>query len=96
MWRLHSMQGFGDWPRGVAGDEGRHHVALELLGVVEDVVIDAEHLGDAARVVDVGDRAAARVRHAAPEFQRGADDLVTLLEQQAGGDRRIDAATHRD
>jgi len=40
-------------PRRVSRDKGRHHVALELLGVVKDVVVDAEHLGDAARVVDV-------------------------------------------
>ena len=69
MWRLHSMQGLGDWPARVAFDEGGDDVTLELLGVVEDVVIDAEHLGDATRVVDVGHRATARVRDAAPELQ---------------------------
>jgi len=57
-------------------------------------VVDAEHLSDAARVVDVGDRATTRVRNAAPEFQGGAHDVVTLLDQETGGDRRIDAATH--
>ena len=90
------MHGLGELSRGVGLDEGGDDVALELLGVVEDVVVDAEHLGDAARVVDVRDRATARVRDAAPELQRGAHDLVTLLEQETGGDRRIDAATHRD
>jgi len=77
-------------------DEGRDDVALELFGVVEDVVIDAQHLRDATRVIHVGDRAAARVRDAAPELQRGAHDLVTLLDQETGGDRRIDPATHGD
>ena len=95
MCRLHSMQGLGDRPASVALDEGRHHVALELLGVVEDVVVDAEDLGHPARVVDVGDRAAARVRDPAPELQRRADDLVARFEQQRRGDRRVDAATHR-
>jgi hypothetical protein len=71
-------------------------VAFELLGVVEDVVVDAEHLGDATRVVDVRDRAASRVRDPAPELQRGTHDVVTLLDQETGGDRRIDAATHGD
>jgi len=82
--------------RGVSVNEGRDDVAFELLGVVEHVVIDAKYLGHATRVVDVGDRTAARVRHAAPELQRGAHDLVTLLDQETRGDRRIDAATHGD
>src|SRR5580692_12350869 len=81
---------------GVGLDEGRDDVALELLGVVEDVVIDAEHLGDAACVVHVRDRATARVRYPTPELQRGAHDFVALLEQETGGDRRIDPATHGD
>ena len=96
MWRLHSMHGLGDWPGGVGRDEGSDDVTVELVGVVEDVVVDAQHLGDPTRVVDVGDRTTARVRHAAPELQRGAHDLVALLEQETGGDRRIDAATHGD
>jgi hypothetical protein len=76
-------------------DERRHHVALELLGVVEDVVVDAEDLRDPPGVVDVADRATTRVRRAAPELQRGADDLVALFDQESRGHRRIDAATHR-
>jgi hypothetical protein len=73
--------------REVPLDEGSNDVALELLGIVEDVVVNAERLGDAARVLDVSDRAATRVRDAAPQLQGCAHDLVTLLQQQAGGRR---------
>lgn len=68
-------------------DEGRDHVAFELLGVVEDVVVDTERLGDPPRVFDVSDRAAARVRGSAPELECGAHNLVALFEQEASGRR---------
>jgi len=42
--------------------------AIEVLGHVEHVVRDAELLGDAARVVDVGHRTAPRVRRATQSF----------------------------
>ena len=64
-------------PRGVAGDEGGDHVAIKLFGVVKDVVIDVEHLGHPSSVVDVRDRAAARVRGPAPELEGGAHHVVT-------------------
>ena len=82
-------------PRRVSRDKGRHHVALELLGVVKDVMINSEHLGDATSIVHVGDRAAARVRHAAPQLQRGAHDVVPLFNEQTSRHRRVNAATHR-
>ena len=40
-------------------DEGPDHVALEALLLVDDVVGNAEVLGDVARVVDIVERAAA-------------------------------------
>jgi hypothetical protein len=64
----------------VGAHEWLDHVVVELLGVVKDVVIDAENLGDASCVVNVGDRTAARIRDAAPELQRGTNDVVTLFE----------------
>jgi len=79
----------------VSAHEGFHHVAFELLGVVEYVVIDTEHLRHAPSVVDVSDRAAARVRDAAPQFQGGADDLVPLVDEQSGRHRRVNATAHR-
>ena len=47
-------------------DVGRHHLPVELLGQVEDVVVDAQLLGHPAGVIDVGHRAAARVRRRRP------------------------------
>ena len=94
MERLHSMQGFGVLPRGVVADVGRHDVAVELLGQVEDVVGDAELLGHPAGVVDVGHRAAARVRRAAPQLEGGAHHVMALLDQERGRDRGVDASRH--
>jgi hypothetical protein len=85
----------GRLARDVSGDEGRHDVALEFLGVVENVVVDTECLGDATRVVDVGDRAAPRVRNPTPQLQGRAHDFVAGFDQEARGDRRIHATTHR-
>ena len=77
------MQGLGDWPAEMALDKGRDDVTLELFGVVEDVMIDAERLGDSSRVFDVRHRTATRVRDSAPEFQRGADYLVARSSKSA-------------
>ncbi len=52
--------------RRVPRNKRRHYVSLKLLGVVKDVVINAEHLSDATGIVNVRDGATARVRHAAP------------------------------
>ncbi len=82
-------------PVQMALDERGNHVTLELFGVVKDVVINAQDLGDATRVVDIGDRAATRVRRATPQLQGGAGHLVTRLQQQGGRDRRVDSPTHR-
>ena len=60
------------------------------------MVVDAELLGDAAGVVDVADRAAARVAVAAPQLHRDPDDLAAGVEQEGGRDRRVDAAAHGD
>jgi len=68
--------------------------AIEVLGHVEHVVRDAELLGDAARVVDVGHRTAPRVRRATPELQRGADHVVAGADHQGSGDRRVDTSRH--
>ena len=87
----------------VALAERRDHGALELLGHVEDVVGDGQRAGDPPGVVD-------RLRPAAeaeparrlgrrlprPYAHRHADRLVTGLDQQSGGDGRIDASAHPD
>ena len=76
----------------VRADDAR----VEVVGEVEDVVHDAELLGDPAGVLDVAHRAAARVTRAAPELHGGAHDVVTLLQQQRGRDRGVDATGHGD
>jgi hypothetical protein len=61
-------------------DVGSDDVRVEVFGKIEDVVRDAELLRDAPRVLDVGDRATARITTAAPELHRRTDDLVALGE----------------
>src|SRR5690606_30652215 len=68
----------------------------EVVAEVEHEVVDVELLRDAARVVDVGHRAAAAVALASPQLERDTHDLVTLLEQDGGRDRRVDTTRHRD
>ena len=80
----------------VARDVRLDDPRVELLGEVEDVVREVELRGDAARVLDVGHRAAAGVARAAPELQRHAGDVVALVAQHRGRDRRVDPAAHRD
>ena len=81
--------------RGVARDVGLHDPGVELLGEVEHVVRQVELRGDPTGVLDVGHRAAAGVAGATPELQCHAGDVVPLVAQQRGRDRRVDAAAHR-
>src|SRR6266699_1200746 len=59
----------------VLGDERTDDVPLEVVGEVEDVVREAEAVGDRARVVEVVERAAAPAA-ARREAKRDADHLV--------------------
>ena len=85
----------GGGPGGVGVDVGIDDVAVEAVAEVEDVVVDAELLGDPAGVVDVGDGAAARVLRPSPQLEGHTDHLVALVAQGGGGDRRVHAAAHR-
>ena len=67
---------------------------LELLGEVEHVMGDTEGVGHPPGVVDIGHRAAPRVRHTAPQLQGGAHDVVASLGQQRRRHRRIDSPRH--
>ena len=86
----------GDVALGERVDDG----LAEPLLVVEDIVRDAERLGDAPRVGDVlpgAARSGAMSRGAViVELQRHADDVVAFALQHARHDRRIDAAGHGD
>ena len=87
-------------------DEGLDDLALEALFEVDDVVGNAELLGDAAGVVDVVERAAAsgcaalgnEIGQAAlvPQLHGQADDAAALAVQQTGDGGAVDAAGHGD
>ena len=83
----------------IAVSERLHDCRFEALFVVEDVVRNAEPVGDAAGIVDVLSGAAGT---APPDslamvikLQGDADDFAPLLLEQRSNDRRIDATRHR-
>ena len=86
--------GDGRTSRKILFDERAYDVPLESLLVVDDVVGDADLLGDAARVVDIVDGTAAslhRLGHAifsgqaalVPELHGQADNVVTPARSMA-------------
>ncbi len=79
----------------MTGDEGSDDVLLKLFGVIKNVMVDPQNLCHATRVINVSNGAATRVRRSAPQLERGAHDLMTLLEQESCGHRRINATAHR-
>ena len=94
---LHRAHGFGVRPAPCSATKSLDHALLELGGHLDDLEREpgrsARPLGvgagrgSAAPVLDVVEVHEPHVR---------ADDLVALLVQQAGGDRRVDPAGHRD
>ncbi len=80
----------------VTGNVGPDYVTFEFPREVEHVVGDAELLRYAAGVLDVGHRAAARVRGASPELHRGPDDLMAFSPHQSGSDGRVHPSGHGD
>src|SRR5215470_13222461 len=89
-----------DWrpPRRIAVNERLHDGRPKALLVIEHVVGDAKPVGDTAGVVDV----LARTAGAAPpecltmivELEGDADDVATLLLEQRGDDRGVNAPGH--
>ena len=87
-------------------DERADHVVFEFALEIHHVERNAEMLGDAARVVDVVDRAAAMLRGAArfflrqaaliPELHREADDRLAAIVKHRRDRGAIDAAAHGD
>ena len=85
--------------------EGTHHFALKTVFVIDHVIRNADGLGDAARVINIVERAAAsldRLGHAVvagqaalvPELHGQADDVVSLGAQHGRDGRGIDSARH--
>jgi hypothetical protein len=71
---------------------GAHDPLVELLGEVEDVMVDLEPIGHSPGIVDVGDRAAPGVRCSPPELHRGTHDVVPLVAEQRCRHRRVHSA----
>ena len=86
--------------RDVALGEAVDHRLLEAALVVEDVVRNADPVGDRAGVVDVLAGAAGALavgrRAMVVELQRHADDVIALGLEQRRRHRGIDAAGHGD
>ncbi len=80
----------------VVADVGLHDVTGEVVTEVEHQVLDVELLRDAPGIVDVADRATAGIALATPQLERHADDVVTVVAEQGGRHRRIDASGHGD
>ena len=82
--------GDGRFPRDVAFRERIDHRLAEPLLVIEDVMGNAERLGDAAGIGDVlpGAAGAGPVGRRAMviKLQRHADDVVALTVQEPGDD----------
>jgi hypothetical protein len=66
---------------GVRVDVRLHDVRVEVVGEVEDEVIDAELLRHSPRIVDIGDGTATGVAGASPQAHGQAHDLVARVEQ---------------
>ena len=77
-----------------------NHDALELIGLVNHVMWNAERMRHAARIGD-------RLRPAAfvlrsrdtilrPDLHRDADDVVALLAQQISGDAGVHSTAHAE
>src|SRR5579884_1356495 len=75
---------------------GRHDPGFEVVGEVEDVVLDAELTGDPAGVLHVGHRAAPGVAVAPPQLHGRPHHLVAGTDQLGGGDRGVDTTRHGD
>src|SRR5580704_15886628 len=92
-------------PGKILGDEWTHHVLLEALLLIYDVIRNAKRLGHAARVVNVVDGATAslhRLRHAlatsqpalVPELKREPDHVIALLAQQCRNGGGVHSSGH--
>ena len=84
----------------VAVGEARHHLFGEAALVIEDVVGDADEVGDAACILDVLTSAAgAFAGDSFPvvvKLERDADDVIALALQKRGDEGAVDTARHGD
>jgi hypothetical protein len=63
------------------GHIGPNHVAFEVFAEVEDMVFDAEVVGDSAGIVYIAHRTASGIGGATPELHGDANDLVPGVKE---------------
>ena len=95
--------GIGRAPLQICLCEGVDDRRPKVVFEIQDVIGNAQPVGDPAGVLDRVQRTAAVVlvevleRHLlGPELEGDAEDVMALLTHQGRGDRRVDAAAHRD
>lgn len=92
-------------PRKVLRDERPHHVILETLFLIDDVIRNAQRLGYSAGVVHIVDGATSalhRLGHAmmacqaalVPQLKGETDNVVSLLTQQGRDGGRVHTSRH--
>src|SRR6185369_8354010 len=79
----------------VLGDEGRDDAFREGLRRIDDVVREAEAVGDGLRIAEIVERAAVSPR-AAEQAERDADHLVPGGHAAGRRDGTVHPAAHRD
>jgi len=86
--------------REVFADEVLNDLLLEPLHVIDNVVRNAQFVGDPARILCGIQCATGFVRHLTAFAGRNAHghahDVVALLDEQGRGDRAVHSAGHRD
>ena len=96
---LQRMQGIGRFAAAIGLGKILDYFLLKSAFVIEDVMRDAEPLGDARGVMDILTGAAGALapqrRAMVVKLQGDADHLEPALDQQRGSDRRVDPARHR-
>ena len=83
-------------PASQLGEEVREH-ALTVLGLEAGLVQrDAEFLADAARILEVGGGRAVAVVVLGPVRHEEGLDAMARIQEEGGGDRRVDASRETD
>ena len=100
--RPHVAQDAGDRraPGEIVVGEALDHFLAEARFVIEDIVSDAQPVGDRARVADIVARTACPLAAGGGavivKLQRHADNFRAARRRQRGHDRTVDAARHGD
>jgi hypothetical protein len=80
----------------VRGHVWLDNMLVEIVGEIEDKVIDTNLLCNTASIVNIGHRTTTCVAFATPQTHGDTNNVVTLLTQDECCSRRIDTAGHCD